>query len=338
MQFLKVFFIILGGIGLFTVMSGLLGVFERFIPGNRQNEIGKRLGIKNQTEDHWPLMARIGRSFSSIKQEKYKTEDDLMDSLLRAGLPYYSPAHFYGRQIAYTLLYGAFGLIVMLLFSVLINISPTVVIGTALLMGYWGSVQPQAEVTKLLKMRAEDMTIDMTYGLPRLILYLESLGEFQLATNRVLQTEHVTHLPEKEILKRQEAARLISRENALLVGATFMGFGGNLFADMLNRLASYLAQSIPVEEAIVRTKRFYPNTTKLNQFLDIVMAGVQQEIPMKTRLEEMQEVLRDELGLKVKEKAASAKQIVIVAAAAELLPLFMIVGAPTISMAVQMFG
>ena len=68
------------------------------------------------------------------------------------------------------------------------------------------------------------------------------------------------------------------------------------------------------------------------------MAGVQQEIPMKTRLEEMQEVLRDELGLKVKEKAASAKQIVIVAAAAELLPLFMIVGAPTISMAVQMFG
>ncbi len=107
---------------------------------------------------------------------------------------------------------------------------------------------------------------------------------------------------------------------------------------MLNRLASYLAQSIPVSEAIEKTKRFYPRTPKLNQFLDIVAAGVAQEIPMKQRLEDMQVVLRDELRLRVKERAAGAKQVVIIAAAAELLPLFLIVGAPTVYMAVQMFG
>jgi hypothetical protein len=180
--------------------------------------------------------------------------------------------------------------------------------------------------------------VDMTYGLPRLILYLESMGEFQLAADRVLQTEEVTRLPQGEVVRRQQAARHLSEESAMLLGATFIGFGGNLFADMLNRLASYLAQSIPVEAAVGKTKRFYPNTPKLNQFLDIVTAGVAQEIPMKQRLEEMQVVLRDELRLRVKEQAAVARQVVIIAAAAELLPLFLIVGAPTVYMAVQMFG
>jgi len=283
-------------------------------------------------------MARIGRSFSRMKRESYQTDDDLMDSLLRAGLPYTSPVHFYSRQILAALIFGAFGLMLSLLLSVWVQIPPTMVLGAALLAGYWGSAQPQAEVKKRLRSRSEDLMVDMTYGLPRLILYLESMGEFQLAADRVLQTEVITRLPQPEILRRQQGAMLVSEEYAMLLGATFIGFGGNLFADMLNRLASYLAQSIPVEEAVEKTKRFYPNTPKLNQFLDIVSAGVAQEIPMKQRLEDMQIVLRDELRLRVKEQAAGAKQVVILAAAAELLPLFMIVGAPTVYMAVQMFG
>jgi hypothetical protein len=319
------------------VVSSIFGLLQKLMPEKAQGKIARRLGT-NAGDTSWPITARIGRSFSRIKQENYKTDDDLMDRLLRAGLPYYTPAHFYGRQIAYTLLFGAFGLIVLLLFSVLIQLPPLIILGGALFIGFWGSTQPQGEVKKLLKERSDDLVVDMTYGIPRLLLYLESLGEFQLATNKVLETVQISQLPEKEIKNREEAAKLVSNEYALLIGTTFIGFGGNLFAEMLNRLASYLAQSIPVEEAIEKTKRFYPTTPKLNQFLDIVQAGIQQEIPMRERLEDMQEVLRDELGLRVKEKAASAKQLVIVAAAAELLPLFMIVGAPTIAMAVQMFA
>ena len=338
MSYLQTGAILIGAVGLFAILSALTGLLSRLIPGKIESRISKRLGVRGESDKSWPVMARIGRSFSRLKRESYDSEEDLMDTLLRAGLPYTTPVHFYSRQILAALIFGAFGLVLGLLFSVLIEIPPMMVLGTALLLGFWGSTQPQAEVKKNLKIRAEDLILDMTYGLPRLILYLESMGEFQLAANRVLQTEEVTSLPQDESLKRQQAARMVSEEYALLLGATVIGFGGNLFADMLNRLASYLAQSIPVLEAVEMTRRFYPATPKLNQFLDIVSAGVAQEIPMKQRLEDMQITLREELKLHVKERAASAKQVVIIAAAAELLPLFLIVGAPTVYMAVQMFG
>ena len=192
--------ILIGAVGLFTLLSSLTGLLARLLPQRSESRINQRLGLRGASAGGWSLMARIGRSFSRMKRESYQTDDDLMDSLLRAGLPYTSPVHFYSRQILAVLIFGAFGLMLSLLLSVWVQIPPTMVLGAALLAGYWGSAQPQAEVKKRLRSRSEDLMVDMTYGLPRLILYLESMGEFQLAADRVLQTEVITRLPQLSLI------------------------------------------------------------------------------------------------------------------------------------------
>ena len=99
MSVLQTTAVLIGALGLFLVFAALTGLLAGLVPERGESRIKKQLGLRATGAGNWPLMARLGKSFSRIKREEYPNDDDLMDSLIRAGLPYSSPAHFYSRQI-----------------------------------------------------------------------------------------------------------------------------------------------------------------------------------------------------------------------------------------------
>ena len=115
------------------------------------------------------------------------------------------------------------------------------------------------------------------------------------------------------------------------------GMGGNLFAELLNRVAAELTRSVRPDEIAAHMRLLFPPAVELGYFLDILVGGIDGSLPMKERLEELSHELRIDLRARQREAAQSANQVVILAAAAELLPIFAVVGAPVVFLAFRLF-
>ena len=327
----------LGGIGLFMVLSGITGILFRLFPTIfRQKGLERSFTSDRGEEIDLPFIARIAKTIGGVSPKR-QTDNELTDQLIRAGLPFYSPAHYYGRQIAYTLLYGAFGLLMGLMPTFFFTINPLIVMGVSLAMGLWGSTQPKAEVNKKLKERRERLVVDMTYSLPRLTLHVEALGDIQRAIGAVLDNAERGSITSEKKDDLQSEAKYIAKEYQLLFQTAITGFGGDMFAEALNRLASLLAQAKSAQQAVDPVARYYPRTPEFTSFLDITVAGISGTIRMKERLDDLSEQLFAELLMTQRESASKARQIVVLAAAAQLLPLFVLIGAPIAFMTIQLF-
>ena len=332
-----ILFVTLGGLGLFMVLTGITGFIARLLPGLYKSKGLKRVIAAEKSEQiTLPFAARLAKSIGSVSS-KSQTDDELMDQLIRAGLPFLSPAHYYGRQIAYTLLYGAFGLLLGLAPTFFFTLNPLIVLGISLAMGIWGSTQPKAEVQKKLKERQTQLVVDMTYSLPRLTLHIEALGDLQRAIGAVLKDTQRGSITTEHRDKLEQQAKYITKQYQLLFQTAIMGFGGDLFAEALNRFASLLSQAKSADETAATVAHYYPKTPEFANFLDIAVAGITGTIKMKERLDDLSEQLFHELILTQREAAAKARQIVVLAAAAQLLPIFVLIGAPIADMTIQLF-
>jgi hypothetical protein len=260
-----------------------------------------------------------------------------MVRLFQAGLPYYSPAHYYSRQVASALLFAAFALVNTAALAQVFHLPAVMILAVTFLLGLWGAAQPAAEVRSKTKRRAKDLVLDMTYQLPRLILLLEAYGSAQEAIREYLATAARMEKPEKEREEARRQAQTLSKEFALELGTALAGMGGNLFAELLNRIAGELTRGVRPEAIAIHLRQVFPPGIELDHFLQILIGGMEGNLPMKERLAELSHQLRVDLRARQREAAQAANQVVIVAAAAELLPIFAVVGAPVVFLAFRMF-
>jgi hypothetical protein len=332
-----------GAFGLWIILlsiTGLLDGLPRLIEKMRQSELDKigevRPGKGAPENLDWPLFARLAKSFARVARNAPEGKD-LMIRLLQAGLPYHSPAHYYGRQVTSALLFAAFGLVNAAAMALVFHLPAAPVIAVAFALGLWGSTQPAAEVRAKIARRRRDLTLDMIYQLPRLVLLLGAYGSIQdtIAAYRATAQDE-----SEDLAKRQEylaQAQRYSEEFGIVLGESLAGLGGNLFAELLNRFAGELSRNVQPPTAAERLLLVYPPSIELRHFLDILVAGIQGGLPMKERLAELSNELRVDLRARQREAAQAANQVVILAAAAELLPIFAVVGAPVLYVAFRMF-
>ena len=337
------FALTIGAFGLWLLLMSALGLVDGLpeqIEKLRKSRLGE-LDVKNNDRKaagnaDWPLFARLAKSF--VRVARSAPEDkDLMIRLLQAGLPYQTPVHYYSRQVTNALLFAAFGLFNAAAIALVFHLPPILVIAIAFICGLWGSAQPAVEVRSKIARRRRDMTLDMTYQLPRLVLLLGAYGSIQ---DTITAYRAAAGDPDEALEKRQEnlaKAQKYSEQFGIVLGDTLAGLAGNLFADLLNRFAGELSRNVEPPAAAQRLRLLYPSSIELNHFLDILVGGIQGGLPMKERLTELASQLRVDLRARQREAAQAANQVVILAAAAELLPIFAIVGAPVVYMAFRMF-
>lgn len=331
---LYITFVLLGAASLAVILAALLGLADPLFGRLRHSRLEAL-----ETPDAapaWPLAARLARSLGFLSRTA-ASDDDLNVRLLQAGRPYRSPAHYYSRQVTSALLFAAFGLVNAAAVGLLLGLPLPVMLAAALAAGLLGAAQPAAEVRARIKKRSKNLTLDMTYQLPRLILLLDAYGTVQEAIGGYLATAEKTPLAEDERRELEEGTRRETDYLALKLGISLKGMGGNLFAELLQAISAGLTASKRPEEIATHLRQAYPAGVELNNFLDILVAGLSGGLPMKARLGELAHQLRLDLRARQREAAQAANQVVILAAAAELLPIFFVVGAPVLWMAFQMF-
>jgi hypothetical protein len=331
---LYILFVITAGLSLSVVLGTALGLADPLLSRLRRSKLESL--EKPDREADWPLAARLACSLGLLVK-RARPDDELMTRLLQAGLPYYSPAHYYSRQVTTALLFAAFGLVNAAALSLALRLPFWLAATAALICGLWGASQPGAEVRARLRRRSRELALDMTYQLPRLVLLLEALGSLQEAMSGYLETAQAPGAPEKVRREAEAQARLMSDRLVMDLGIALNGMGGNLFAELLNRIASQLARSVRPEEVVAQMRRLYPPSLELDNFLDILSTGLRGGLPMKERLAELSQQLRLDLRARQREATQAANQVVIIAAAAELLPIFAVVSAPVLYLAFQMF-
>ncbi|KAA3643892.1 MAG: hypothetical protein DWQ07_17400 [Chloroflexi bacterium] len=329
--------IVLASTSLWVALMSLLGGLQQLLPGvftptALEERVGK--GGRNRRE---PFTVRLARSFGRLASQT-KDDESLQESLLRAGLPYVSPLHYYSDMFSYVMLYGAAGLGIGLVLTTRSSAPPLVALVAGFLGGLYGATQPNDDVKKWLRRRTQDLTVDMTYGLPRLVLILEAYGEAQLAMREFVGKTADREISDKQKQKQEKYLPLLDSDDAILVGQALTGFGGNLFAEVLNRLGGQLSQGRPPAAAVQHVERFYPRHAALSNFLNIFVAGVEGKIPMAERLEVMVEELQQDTILIQQEAGKNADTIITIAATAQLLTVMLLVMVPLLLSAARLFG
>ena len=259
-----------------------------------------------------------------------------MLNLIKAGLPFVSPAHYYGSQAIYSLMFGVGILVILLIMSSIFNIPLLFIFVLSLVGGYFGAIQPDAEVKSGIKRRREEMVLDLTNQLQRFITALESTGNAIEALRDVAQTAHDPVVDEETRKKAATESEALSKEYQSLLAMTLQGMGGNLFAEIINHIAVLVGQGRPISEAVGDVRVLYPEAIEMDSFFNILISA-EKGVALKERLEDLSDQLYVDLDSTSRERAAKAEQMVTVAGFVALLPLFVIIGAPMITMAFQLF-
>jgi hypothetical protein len=341
MNYLMGISFVLGVLGLWVVLGALFNMFG-FLTVKRKRiyDTDKDLGAAE--EAHWPLFARVMKSIivGFKKEDLPEANADLKIRLQKAGFPFYSPAHYYSRQFANTFLFGAFGLIMGIGYSATgSDISPVAVIGLSIGMAVFGSTRPAAEVKAGIEKRKKDLIMDMTAAMASLIVQIKAKNAPIQAVMAIVDSQRVQKEQNLEDIERiQNKINDEAANNAFMLGQTLAGFGGNLFADMLNRLAILLTENKKIEDAAAEIKDHYPYSLEMDQFLEIFAGGIRGELPMVERLLEFSKQLKNTRSQHRKEQGAQAQMIVSVANVFLLIPTVVLFIAPLLTQLGSFFG
>lgn len=340
MKFLEILLIFLGAIGLWLSLMTLTGSFARLV--NRKEV--DRLTLRSQRVDQaahgeqehaLSLPLRIMRSFHRIGRSQAEDEGQLMLRLLRAGLPFTSPQHYYTRQITYALLMAAMGLLVGSVAAMMIKIPLVLVMIAAFALGVWGATLPEQEVRRKIAVRKRGLVLDMTYQITRLRIHLDVLGQVRSAMNAVLETVPrgvpFSQFERKQIEKNRP---YLTEEVAVEVAMFLSGIGGNHFAELLNRFSLELSRGVSPEDAAEAMKRYFEPGFEMDSFLKALVAGIRGE-PVKERLLAIDRRLHRQLRKLIKESGARAETAITLYSAITILPLFIVIGIPLIFIAMK---
>ena len=329
---------VLGVLGIALVISGLFNLFT-FLPRRGKGALEGYGSSELAADDYsgWPLSARIARSIFSLRRDP-STIENLEDRLRRAGYPYYSASHYYSRQLIYTFLFGAFGVVATSSLAMFgLNLSPMAVLVISFGMAVWGSAQPGGEVDKQIKERRESIVVDMTTGLPRLILHFRARNTVGPAFAAYIEMSRTGSAKSEELKRSREEAEHENIQFHDHAAQTLSGFGGNLFADIVNRMAVNMSGETDYDLCAERTKTWYPQTIEVERFLNIIATGTMSQFPIIERLQDLAKDLRIDYRLRQKENGAKARQLVMLTSALMLFPILLVIGGPLFAFMLAFF-
>lgn len=343
MALVEILLIFFGGVGLWLVFMSASGGFARIFKKKANDRLTLRSErverrVLGEKESVLSLPLRLMRSFRRIG--KVRDEDDaaLMLRLMRAGLPFYSPQHYYSRQLTYTLLMAAVGLLVGTVAALLVRIPPIVVVGAAFLLGVWGSSLPGQEVQQKIKKRRGGLILDMTFQITRLRIHLDVLGQIRGAMSAVLETaprdNPFSEFERKQIEKNWGS---LSEEMAVEISMVLSGIGGNYFAELLNRFSLELSRGVAPDEAAEAMKRYFEPSFEMDSLLKAIVAGIKGE-PVKERLLTIDRRLHRQMRKMIREAGARAESAITVYSAMTILPLFIVILVPLMFIAMRFIG
>ncbi len=338
-----VFFIFMGGVGLWIIIIFALGLFGKLFKREvvdvftaRKQEVERMVRGVRLTE--LSFLERFMQSFNNLTATKGDGEADLMTKIFQAGLPFFSPQHYYSRQIAYAVMMAAMGLLVGSAAAFLFRIPFIVVIVIAFLLGIWGSTLPAGEVRRKMNERVEGLILDMTYNITRLRMQFDRWGQIRPAIDRMLETApkegHFSDAEQSMIEKQWES---FPEDVAVNLSMYLSGIGGNYFAELLNRFAMELSRGVSPEQAAERMKKHFKPSFEMDNFLKTLVAGINGE-PIAERLREIDNRLHSQLSKRIRIAGAAAESIITLVSAITILPLFMIIGIPLALIALQFLG
>jgi hypothetical protein len=326
---------VLGSIGGALILSALVGGL-RSGRGSLEAIDRSIRGTDRTAEQDWPFIARVARSFFSIFPRR-ESNQSLEERIRRAGYPFNSVAHFYTAQLSFTFLFGVAGLLAGLLVSLFgIDLPAPVVLTFGILMAYIGSSLPADEIKDELERRKREMVIDMTMGgLSRLNIammsqtsLLQAMGDY-VDRQKVIADLESAEGPEWE--KARQRLREAKGDIELAAGnaaATLKGFGGNLFADMINRLAAYLAEGAKPARAAQMVSDQYPYIDELSRFLVIVETGLETGADFVQSFEQFNLELRSNFRARQRELGQRAVTLAKLGQGLMFLPMLLLLMAP----------
>ena len=340
-----VFFVVMGAVGLWLIVNTLFGSFDKLFKKFSRDKLGAMEGLRDgrdnivTDESSWPLSARIAKSLTSVPGLKMtESNRDLMTKLFQAGLPFYTPAHYFTSQILITLLFGGGALLALIFISTIIQLPAIAIMFLSLAGAMFGATLPSSELKNKIKKRKEDLIVDMTYQLPRLISLLAAYGTILEAIKNYgdrSKSDQLTEKQKKTLLMRSQE---LTKQYAMELNIAIRGMGGNIFSEMLGRLASDISGGKSPEEAVTHIQQLYPFSIEVNNFLEIFTSGLKEGYPTRARLQELADQLRFDMKQRAKDAASRANLVVIVAGFMALLPMMIIIGAPMIDIAIDLFG
>lgn len=337
-QFLFGVVTVFGVLGIALFIAGLFN-FLSYLPRRGKSAL-EGYGQSEKGDDDfsgWPLSARIARSVFSLRRDPALVEN-LDEKLRRAGYPYDSAAHYYGRQLLYTFLFGAFGLVATSSMSMFgVNLSPITVLLISFAMAVWGSQQPGGEVSKKITDRRESIIVDMNTGLPRLILHFRARNTVGPSFEAYINMAKTGSAELEELIISKQEAEQENIEFHDHAAQTLAGFGGNLFADIVNRMAINMSGETDYGLCSERTKMWYPQTIEVERFLNIIVTGTMSQFPVVERLQDLAKDLRIDHRLRQKENGAKARQLVMVTSALMLFPILLVIGGPLFAFMLAFF-
>lgn len=324
---------VVGSVGLFFMVGSLTGAFRNLRPGKSidledDETIRLRLG----------LAARLARTLTDVLPFR-RDSTSLPLRLSRAGNPFDSPEQFYNRKFVYLILF--FGM--ALLGSILLGLPLALCLLGSVLAGVAGLYGPDSEIKERINKRRQALRREMAFMLDRVAFAVMAYGTFQEALSRMNQMSDKEsrtsgRLPLGSILVADRSEKEQQRMRMVNLGTSVTGMGGGLFAEYLNRMGMLLSSAAERFDNIrMRLDASYPTSPELENFLDIVEAGLRGS-PMAERLFELADAMMVDVEQEQREAGMRATAVVVLAAGIILVPLLLIVGGPAFSLAMNVFG
>lgn len=336
--------IVVGAIGLWVALMTLFGGLNNLIQRlfGTKTALDMNMDEKNHVDDDvsdirkWPLAARWMHSLAGVGKKEAPNNKDLMVRLMQSGFVFASPAQYYYYQVALALMMGAGFLAVMIILSTTTPVSPMLIILVSFALGMIGAMLPESQVKSAIKKRQDDLRLDMTFQLPRFILLLESTGNMQSAIKSILESAERQDIPTKKAEERRKAMDALTQEYQIELGMSLTGFGGNLFAELINRIAQLLQQQAKPEAIMEDIENHFKMFPALSEFLTVIQDGLRGH-PMKDNLVQLSEQLRKDLNSILKDSSTKAVTVTTLGTGIALIALMAIFLAPMLQSVALMF-
>jgi len=343
-NFGRIVFLVAGILGLFLLLAAV------FLPGlsvtvrKRKSVLDIEAGNKYDPYDvkTWSLLARWMYSLSRSTGRKRHSPEDLMARLVRSGMRYYSPQHFYSQQMLGALLMFGVGFLFAVVTGLFISLPFWGMAAMSIGLALYGFSLPAGEVTGAIRKRRLALLVDMTYSLPRLVLAIQKYGNI-FAAMREYSANSMPLPGEVEAELGKIKPKELGDENdevRQVVARAFSGFGGHEFARLINEIAAAMSESGADPRATIETIRdSYPDLVEKDIFLDIILGGLgAEQVAVSDRLHDFAGSLRKNHRQRIVMAGQSAGAIVSATSAMQLLPIIVIIGAPIVSSLTMFFG
>jgi hypothetical protein len=343
-NFGQILFFVAGILGLFLLLAAI------FLPGlsvtvsKRKNILDLEAKKKYDAYDvkTWSLLARLMYSLSRSTGKRQQSPEDLMTRLVRSGLRYYSPQHYYSQQMLGALLMFGVGFLFSVIAGLFTSIPFWAMAAMSLGLALYGFTLPANEVANAIKKRRLALLVDMTYSLPRLVLAIQKYGNI-FAAMREYSANNVPLPAEVEAEQGRIKEKELGEENAevrQIVARAFSGFGGHEFARLVNEIAAAMSETGADPRATIEIIRdSYPDLVEKDIFLDIILGGLgAEQVAASDRLRDFAGSLRKNHRQRIVVAGQSAGAIVSATSAMQLLPIIVIIGAPIVSSLTMFFG